>query len=84
MMQESPEKIRDKMYDIEVENKASNPFEEILNPVQPAKPQGNINLDQQQNLEDLPKVYRLTFPTYQHVTDFKLRVDLTPSIMVIT
>ena len=55
MLQESPEKIRDKMYDIEVENKASNPFDETLNPVQPAKPQGNINLDQQQNLEDLPE-----------------------------
>ena len=37
MMQESPEKIKDKMYDIEVENKASNPFDETLNPVQPAK-----------------------------------------------
>ena len=55
MMQESPEKIKDKMYDIEVENKASNPFEEPLNPVQPPKPKGSIDLDQQQNLEDLPE-----------------------------
>lgn len=33
MMQDSPEKIKDKMYDLEVETKAQNPNDESLNPV---------------------------------------------------
>jgi hypothetical protein len=33
MMQNSPEKIKEKMYDLEVENKASYPDEETLSPV---------------------------------------------------
>jgi hypothetical protein len=37
MMQDSPEKIRDKVYDLEVENQAQNPNEESLIKINPRK-----------------------------------------------
>ena len=55
----SPQKIKDKMYDIEVEDQAVNPNEESLIQIQPrnqgTRQQSNIDFEQEQHLEDLPE-----------------------------
>jgi len=54
----SPQKIKDKMYDIEVEDQAVNPLEESLIQIKPrnqgTRHQSNIDFEQEQHLEDLP------------------------------
>ena len=48
--QQSPEKIRDKLYDLEVDYEATNPFEEEPQPKKPA-----TNPDRDYNLDNLPE-----------------------------
>ena len=47
----SPEKLKEQMYEIEVENQALNPFDTSHQKPQPAM---NPDYDQQQNCEDIP------------------------------
>ena len=55
----SPQKIKDKMYDYEVEDQDLNPNEESLIQIQPrnqgTRQQSNIDFEQEQHLEDLPE-----------------------------
>jgi hypothetical protein len=48
---DSPDKIKDQIYEIEVENQALNPFDTSNQKPLPAK---NADYDQQQNCEDIP------------------------------